>query len=94
MTDYLSVAEVAAELSVSKETVRRAILAGRLPAYKFGTHRQGTVDKRDLSVSRDELAAFVEGCRLRPSSPLKGSAAGRPSGLIESARRMAARGIR
>jgi excisionase family DNA binding protein len=39
--EYLSVAEVAAELSCSEPTVRRRIRAGELPAVQLGGHGSG-----------------------------------------------------
>ena len=49
--EWLSVADVAAELQRSKADVRRMIGDGRLHAHQFG--------KRSYSVSRNDLDTFI-----------------------------------
>ena len=39
--EYLTVAEVAAELACSEPTVRRRVRAGEIPAVQFGGHGSG-----------------------------------------------------
>ncbi len=58
MDEFMTVAEVADVLRVSKLTVWRYTESGKLPAYKFG---------RDLRIKKNELDAFIESRR----KPLK-----------------------
>ena len=55
--EYLTVAEVAAELQVSIETVRRLIRSGALRASALSWHRPGRAGYR---IRRADLDAFVE----------------------------------
>ena len=57
--DYLTVADVAAELHCSEPTVRRRIREGELPAVQLGDPGKG------LRVRRDELEAGLN--QGRPS---------------------------
>lgn len=50
-TEWLTVAEVAAKLNLSKMTVYRMIDEKKLPAYKFG---------RTFRIKTDEFKKFVE----------------------------------
>jgi excisionase family DNA binding protein len=50
---YLTVAQVAAELSCSEPTVRRRIREGQLPARQLGGPRS------PLRIHRDELEAWL-----------------------------------
>jgi excisionase family DNA binding protein len=51
--EYLTVAEVAAELSCSEPTVRRRIRAGELPAVRLGGHGSG------VRIPRAALEAWL-----------------------------------
>lgn len=57
---FLTVAEVAADLRISPDTVRRWIAAGKLPAVR--------VSARDLRIERAEYDQLL--AELRTSSPL------------------------
>lgn len=53
--DFLTIRQSSERLGVAYNTIRNAILAGRLPAYKIlGTYR----------IKPEDLDAFVEGCRV------------------------------
>ncbi len=58
-TEYLTTAEVASELRVNPETVRRWVRAGELPALPVGS---------GYRITRSDFDAFV--ARLRTTSPL------------------------
>ena len=68
----LTIHLAATRLNLSYNAVRNLILTGRLIAYKFmGTYR----------IKPEDLDAFVENCRIRPSrpnskSPARGAKAG------------------
>lgn len=51
--EYLTVAEVAAELACSEPTVRRRIRTGDLPAVQLGGERSG------VRIPRDGLEAWL-----------------------------------
>ncbi len=65
--DFLTINQAAERLSVAYGTIRNAIVAGRLVAYKImGTYR----------IRPEDLDAFIESCRVehgrqgsRPPSP-------------------------
>ena len=57
---FLTVAEVAADLRISPDTVRRWIAAGKLPAVR--------VSARDLRIERAEYDQLL--AELRTSAPL------------------------
>lgn len=57
---FLTVAEVAADLRISPETVRRWIAAGKLPAVR--------VSARDLRIERAEYDQLL--AELRTSTPM------------------------
>jgi excisionase family DNA binding protein len=59
-TEFLTVAEVAAILRVSKLTVWRYIDAGKLPAYKVG---------RDYRIKKSEFEQFLESKRTPKRKP-------------------------
>lgn len=58
---YLSLADAAAELGISRETVRREIGAGRLIAYRFGTQYR---------IDRSDLEAWIAASRVEPMEPV------------------------
>lgn len=53
-SQWLTVAQVAEEIQVSEETVRRWIRAGELPVLDFGSRNMG------YRIRRDVLEAFLE----------------------------------
>ncbi|HWE60331.1 MAG TPA: helix-turn-helix domain-containing protein, partial [Chloroflexota bacterium] len=53
--DYLSVQEAAAQLKVSKSTIRRWIAAGALPAYRVG--------RRRVALKRADVATLITPAR-------------------------------
>lgn len=54
-SEYLTVGQAATRLNVADNTIRNAIKAGRLVAYKFlGAYR----------ITHEDLTAFVEGSRV------------------------------
>lgn len=57
---YMSVAEAAAYLGVSRDWVYEKAAAGDLPSYKFGGHRR---------FRKAELDAWVEAHRSGPERP-------------------------
>ena len=59
--EYLSVAEVAASLGVSAESIRRWIAAGQLVATKLGDSGPSP-----LRISRNELDRFIQVHRVVP----------------------------
>ena len=94
VSKWLSPDEAAAELGVSRTTILRAIDDGRLTSYRFGKHRQGEVDRRGLSISREGLETFKAASRVKGRHPQhRVIEAPRPD-LMETARRMAIRGGR
>jgi excisionase family DNA binding protein len=55
VSSYLTINQSAEQLNVAYNTIRNAILAGKLPAYKImGTYR----------IDPDDLAAYIESCRV------------------------------
>lgn len=54
---YLTVADVAKQLQISEDTVRRWIKSGKLPALKIG---------KEWRVDPEELKAFLAQSRKRP----------------------------
>ena len=57
MTDYMRVKEVAAQLSVSEQTVRKLLRAGELQSIRIG--------KRAVRITRESVDAY-----LRRDAPL------------------------
>ena len=58
--DFVTIKEAAARLGVSYGTIRNAILAGKLAAFKIlGTYR----------IRPADLDAFVASCRVEPLDP-------------------------
>jgi excisionase family DNA binding protein len=55
-TTYLSLSEVAQELSLTRRDIRRLIESGKLPGFQFGNQ---------IRVDADDLAAFIEASRVR-----------------------------
>lgn len=49
MPQHIPVAELAAKLSVSEDTVRRMIASGRIPAMKVG--RQYRIDPHEVTLA-------------------------------------------
>lgn len=66
--EWLTTKEVAEELQIHPETVRRWIRDGSLPAHRPPTGRA-------LRIRRSDLAAIVEQGRERPGSPFESSIA-------------------
>lgn len=56
---WLNASDVARELGVSSQTVRRLIAEGELPAYRFG---RGA----DCRIDPDDLRAFIRNSRVVP----------------------------
>jgi excisionase family DNA binding protein len=54
---YLSLSEVAQELSLTRRDVRRLIESGKLPGFQFGNQ---------LRVKGEDLLSFVENSKTRP----------------------------
>lgn len=54
--DFLTISQVSTALSLSAPAVYRLVASGELPAHRFGGA---------LRVSRKELDAYVERCRVR-----------------------------
>jgi excisionase family DNA binding protein len=54
---YLTVADVAKQLQISEDTVRRWIKTGKLPALKIG---------KEWRVAPDDLEAFLKQSRKQP----------------------------
>lgn len=61
----MTVREAAEKLGNSRETVRRLILCGDLPAVRTGA---GKV-RPQYRITEEDLAAFVESRRTRPAIP-------------------------
>lgn len=59
-TDYLTLPDAARRLRVSRDTLRAAIRAGDLPAYR--------ISGRWWRVSRDELDRWVRSHRATPTA--------------------------
>jgi excisionase family DNA binding protein len=66
---FVTIHEAAARLHVSYGTIRNAIRAGRLSAYRFGS---------TFRIRPEDLAAYVESCRVeqvpRPIKPPESNA--------------------
>ena len=58
--EYLSVAEIANQLHIHIETVRRWIKSGQLPAIEIGGRYR---------ILKDDLQTFLNKHRKQPSSP-------------------------
>ncbi len=56
---WMSSGEAADALGLRTRTLYRLIDEGQLPAYRFG---------RVIRLRRDEVAAFIERCRIAPGS--------------------------
>lgn len=54
-TTYLSLSEIAQELSLTREDVRQIIKNGALPGFKFN---------RQIRVRADDFASYVERSRM------------------------------
>jgi excisionase family DNA binding protein len=54
-TQYLSLSEVAQELSVSRRDVRQIIKSGALTGYEFN---------KQIKVRADQLSAFIERSKI------------------------------
>ena len=65
-SEYLSLAEVAAELKCSVRTVRRLLKAGRLG---YSQEKPGGV----IRVSRADLNAYYQASRIGPATPRRRS---------------------
>src|SRR5262245_3752060 len=59
-TVFLTIARAAARVGVSYGTIRNAILAGRLAAFRFGT---------TYRILSEDLDRFVAACRFAPTRP-------------------------
>jgi excisionase family DNA binding protein len=68
-TAFLTIDAVAARLNLSYSSVRKAIQAGRLPAYRFGT---------TYRVRSEDLDGFVAACRFAPTPPRSAPSGYRP----------------
>jgi excisionase family DNA binding protein len=68
-TAFLTIDAAAARLSVSYGTIRKAIQAGRLPAYCFGT---------TYRIRSEDLDGFVAACRFAPTPPRSAPSGYRP----------------
>ena len=78
MGKMITVPDAAARIGLAAPTVYGMIAAGELPGYKFG---------RSVRVDEDELAAWKETRRVKPSPPppIK-RPPGRPSGSTKPRR--------
>lgn len=52
---FLTVRETAGQLRLCEKQVRRLILRGELPAYRFGTA---------LRIKKEDVDGYVEACRI------------------------------
>lgn len=59
---WLKKREAAERLGVSETTLDRLIAAGALPAYRM-------TDRGSLRISEDDLAAYLEKCRVPVTAP-------------------------
>jgi excisionase family DNA binding protein len=57
---WLTVAQTAAKLGLSKMSIYRLIDSGALPAFKFGPGRAVRINPADLN-------AYVQSCRVIPA---------------------------
>ena len=55
----MTVAECAARLSVSSETIRRELRSGRLGGLKI---------RSAIRITEDDLRAYIDGARIRPAT--------------------------
>ena len=89
MNEWLSPAQAARELGVSRTTILRAIATGRLTAHKFGVRREGRLDRRGLSISRSALDVFIKRSAIQPRIyESKRARVEPPANLVELARKL------
>lgn len=71
-SNFMTLAQVASIIGLSRRSVYEFVKAGRLKAYSFST--TGKSDRRRWKVTQSDLDSFLEACRYDPAQLLPSQA--------------------